>query len=167
MQGKLADMYTRLQASRAYMYKVGGGYNAGAGALPCRSWAGRHELMSVGMSADDQVPTLARVDAGGDGITLHQSGVCACFDAGCWPCGRSGREETAPRWDCSAPTPLTQVAADADAGRGGTALRRDCASVILLAAESATQSALDAIQVTQMDRFHMRCTISPICPCSS
>ena len=53
VQGKLADMYTRLQASRAYMYKVGGGYNACAGALPRQSGVG--ELMGVGMSVGDQL----------------------------------------------------------------------------------------------------------------
>lgn len=40
-----------------------------------------------------------------------------------------------------------KVAADADAGRSGPSLRRDCASVILLAAESGTRCALDAIQL--------------------
>ncbi len=39
------------------------------------------------------------------------------------------------------------MAADADAGHGGPAFRRDCASVILLAAENATKCALDAIQI--------------------
>jgi hypothetical protein len=41
-----------------------------------------------------------------------------------------------------------QVASDADGiGHGGPNLTRDCMSAILLAAENATQSALDAIQV--------------------
>ncbi|GAX83619.1 hypothetical protein CEUSTIGMA_g11043.t1 [Chlamydomonas eustigma] len=42
---------------------------------------------------------------------------------------------------------MYKVAADADAGVTGPSLRMNCASVILLAAESATQTALDAIQL--------------------
>ena len=97
VQAKLADMYTKMQASRALVYQV-------------------------------STPPLRSTRTS-------------------WPESLDVRE----REDFQLIGRVKQVAGSADAGRIDRNLAKDCASCILFAAENATQVALDAIQVGQVD----------------